>query len=809
MERYKKRTIALCLASLLTVVGSFSAENYNNTLMELKINVGSGGFVNLIAFTKKPYDIPIKKSQIDENTYVLTLKDTNNAAPAPDIKEHENIESIKISTYPYTTESDGCTRIVVKTKGEPVLSASPALFITDNNQFSSQEQYENDDSEETTEAEEENIDTAAEDDIQDDSQDDSTESSENSQQTYTPPEHSSGSSIGTSEYLTVLLYGLILLLLIGLIFIFSKNKMASVVGKQEEFDVNDKNKKQSSTKKLKPPINKPEKTYSQKKTYADLSYSKTNEDTKNDIQENTDEAQEVQNVVDLDVLFQETKKSTTETSVEQEESIDDLADLLDSFITEFPVEETHEEEQESFDEELYNKIINNNNLKFSDEDINKINTLMQLELSSETIEDVKKYISSPVKKTRTKDQMLADLVSTYSAKQNITFSHEDVMAIEKLMSVELGPDFTKDFTTNPARTKIVEKGIRERTGKNPHRTSKIITLSVKDMLPDLSKELEKQKGKSIKYEGKADIVYYSEGYEYTKLEVPEDLSVILANQNENEYKPSYEAPIVESGYEVQTLTINDDLPDFFDVKANPDKYEHKKEKQTVDENALLKSIANVTFKPFYEETDNMVNPFDDFEIISPYENETKEEPIVFDADIDNFDTKIEINRSDWENKAKKEARNDENARQLLEIIEAQKAERELKKLAVDDSVLPEKEKVQEKEPTVITDKNRTEPENKTQKLFSYNGANAELIKSVKCTENSECKIIHTDNKYIVIGCINNKEIILKEYTDLKNSNMYIRLNDKSDKTKYLVKIGLNKFLIQITNDNMEFVMDLC
>ena len=168
MERYRKRTIALCLASLLTVVGSFCAENYNNTLMELKVNVGSGGFVSLTAFTEKPYSTPIKTSKIDENTYVLTLKDTNNSASAPEIKNYENIESIQISTYPYTTESDGCTRIVVKTKGGPALSASQALFITDNNQFSSKEQYENYDSDETeedTETEEETFDTEAESDI--------------------------------------------------------------------------------------------------------------------------------------------------------------------------------------------------------------------------------------------------------------------------------------------------------------------------------------------------------------------------------------------------------------------------------------------------------------------------------------------------------------------------------------------------------------------------------------------------------------------------------------------------------------------
>ena len=36
MKQYKKRTVALVLASVITVVGSFGAENYKNSLMSLK-----------------------------------------------------------------------------------------------------------------------------------------------------------------------------------------------------------------------------------------------------------------------------------------------------------------------------------------------------------------------------------------------------------------------------------------------------------------------------------------------------------------------------------------------------------------------------------------------------------------------------------------------------------------------------------------------------------------------------------------------------------------------------------------------------
>ena len=58
MERLKKRTIALCLASVLTVVGAFGAENYNNSLMAIRINNGSGGYVSVTALLKSHYTLP-------------------------------------------------------------------------------------------------------------------------------------------------------------------------------------------------------------------------------------------------------------------------------------------------------------------------------------------------------------------------------------------------------------------------------------------------------------------------------------------------------------------------------------------------------------------------------------------------------------------------------------------------------------------------------------------------------------------------------------------------------------------------------
>ena len=56
MKQYKKRTVALVLASVVTVVGAFGAENYKNSLMSLKFDEGSDKSVKMTLLTKQRYD---------------------------------------------------------------------------------------------------------------------------------------------------------------------------------------------------------------------------------------------------------------------------------------------------------------------------------------------------------------------------------------------------------------------------------------------------------------------------------------------------------------------------------------------------------------------------------------------------------------------------------------------------------------------------------------------------------------------------------------------------------------------------------
>ncbi len=808
MKRYKKRTIALCLASALTVIGAFGAENYENTLMALKVSVSKSGQINLTAFTEKPYNTPIKKTQVDENTYVLTLKDTNSNASEPNIEKYDNIESIQISTYPYTTESDGCTRVVVKTNGNPPLYASSALFIPDNQAEKETTTYnksdDNDDSHSYDETEE----------------NDETSYSKNNkevEQNNTPdnivvPETPvqidySNTDTNASNYRMLALCISSLLIIIGLIFMFSKDKMASVVGDQGNFDVNDDDKKQRETKKKKSALKKPEKQYTTNKKTSDFTFETTDEITmSNDSLGDEDETENV--VVDLDMLYQESQKTqqpemVNEKEVEEESDFDDLADLLNSFSTEEA--ETEEPEEEPFDEDLYNSIINNDKLEFSDADISKINQLLQIELGEETTADLNKYLSMPKKKKMTQEQILEDLLSAYSIKQNIDFTKEDVEAIKKLMNVELGPDFVKDFTTNPLRTKAVEKNIRENAGKKPHKTSEIMTLNVKNMLPDLSEELKKQSNKSIAPEVKPAVVYYSEGYDYKKLSVSDELSDISKNMKneQNEHKPSFWEPTVATGYDVATLSIKDELPDLADVKANPQKYnEQPPEKPQADERALLRSLSNVTFKPFYEDVENELNQFDNFEVIKSYSYyKQQEKPLPAEQIEEPAKEPLQIKQPEIINR-----KEDDNTAKLLKLIEEQQTERAKRKQINDESSkLKEKLESAEKQKENL----KKAEKQKQQEMYKLDGKTHKVLKIVRCTENSDCKILQNDNIFTIVGSIEGREFILKQYSSLKNASLFVRQNDKADNTQFLVKVGLHKFIIKITKDKMEFVMDLC
>ena len=130
MKQFKKRTIALVLASVITVVGAFGAENYKNSLMSLKFESGSNGAVNMTLLTKRNYEQTISPVKKDATTYVIMLPETNSQMPSePELAG--DVESVNVRTMPYTTSSKGYTKITIKTAPNAMLTARKALYIPD------------------------------------------------------------------------------------------------------------------------------------------------------------------------------------------------------------------------------------------------------------------------------------------------------------------------------------------------------------------------------------------------------------------------------------------------------------------------------------------------------------------------------------------------------------------------------------------------------------------------------------------------------------------------------------------------------
>lgn len=824
MRNFKKRTIALCLASAITVLGSFAADSYQNSLMSLRIDSGSNGSVSFTAFTKKPFQQTIRTEKIDNNTFYVILPETNSEVSSmPMINGYDNIDSMRISTYPYSQGVEGYTRIEIRTKGEPIVSATTSLYIPARTQETSPYaevlsiQNKKNEEKPVVEAQpktssywDQHNEPAAQ--KTEEKKPAGTKSSSSTksfkQKNAQSPDFNSNyptdmPSSGSNERLPIFIGFVAIVLLIAFFIFLRRDQMAGIVGDQKDLDFDDddkhkKTKSKSKAKKIRGTINKLDDTYKNTQTTGKINIV-TGAEIKEEepVVEKTfeDEPEEQSVIVDLDSLYNEkTKAMNVEPETTSEESdVDDLADFLSEFS--FEEEEQQPPQEENFDEELYENTISNEKINFSKNDSQRLNQLLQNEISDETLNNIDEFApKTPVEpKVPTEMEVLENVLAEYTIKQNISFSKDDVDTIRKLIKVELDDEFINDLRTNPQRTEAMKQEL-ENKEKKPHKTSEMLILNVKDLLPDLSKEMQKQGNKRIESEQKHDVVYYSEGYEVSKLTVTADLanmSKAIHDTDANKFRPSDDLPIVESGYDVETLSIKDALPSIEDYKKHPNKYEKKKVVEDVDEEALLNSIANVQFKPFYDNVQEEMNHFDGFEIVNKEQEEKMADEQLYK----------ELNKLNDEAK-KRAVKNTETAKvkddaqKLLDKIEEQKIQNEVKKQVEDKPKVEEKPKIESESVPAACE---------------IEGISYKFIKMVKCANNVSCCLAKNDKGYFVIGRMGEEYKILKQYSELKTENIQARVNEtKPDgSVQYLIRAGVHKFIVNMTQNSMEFVMDLC
>ena len=878
MKQFKKRTIALVLASVITVVGAFGAENYKNSLMSLKFESGSNGAVNMTLLTKRNYEQTISPVKKDATTYVIMLPETNSKmSSTPELAG--DVESVNVRTMPYTTSSKGYTKITIKTAPNSMLTAQKALYIPDKSAETEAEtnavpqsqpslesvspitrdktnavddNYGSERARTNENSSNNGVSQTAPVDIkksvkqfEPNKESDSQESINNLTNSSLPTETSD--STHSNDILLLVLAVMLVVALCVYFYIRAREKMAALVGEQPDFsdDESDKKKKlekkqASKRKQINSAIRKLDKMYSQptKMPVNDIMV----EPTIPIVQKTVNEVEpQVDNIVDLDELFQE-KTNPSEVKVDTLETADEENSALEDFLSGFSFDESNflenEEEQKAFDEELYEKFINDKNLKFSKSDVEKIEKLLNSEISDETMKNIESFtVTNPIEKKPSKREMLENFVTTYTVNQNVSFSKDDVDVLNKLMSVELDNDFITDLRTNPNRINEMRQEIEKQSSK-PHKSSELLTLNVKDMLPDLSEALKQQGGRKIESNAQPQVVYYSEGYDVSTLSLKDklpDLSVEINNDAAYESRPSDEVALAESGYEVAKMSISDDLPDLEDALNNPEKYEEKDVSVEVDEEALLKNISNISFKPFYDGSEEfeILNDFDDSTAptVSDMQEEfnqlgnnfeiVKEEEIVNVDDnnaIDDFESLYDNKFVDFDkknedgvpelssivednDKKQSKIKPSEDAEKLLKLIEEKQAEKQQKQ-----EVLK-----QQQEKVKVESEDKDLPKEEDIKTFIVDNEIFEIVSKSNFTDKLGCYLVKNSNGYAIMGFVGEKVFKIKSYKRLKTEKLQTRASEKlNDGTiRYIVRIGVHKFILNVKDDNMEYVMDLC
>ena len=878
MKQFKKRTIALVLASVITVVGAFGAENYKNSLMSLKFESGSNGAVNMTLLTKRNYEQTISPVKKDATTYVIMLPETNSKmSSTPELAG--DVESVNVRTMPYTTSSKGYTKITIKTAPNSMLTAQKALYIPDKSAETEAEtnavpqsqpslesvspitrdktnavddNYGSERARTNENSSNNGVSQTAPVDIkksvkqfEPNKESDSQESINNLTNSSLPTETSD--STHSNDILLLVLAVMLVVALCVYFYIRAREKMAALVGEQPDFsdDESDKKKKlekkqASKRKQIKSAIRKLDKMYSQptKMPVNDIMV----EPTIPIVQKTVNEVEpQVDNIVDLDELFQE-KTNPSEVKVDTLETADEENSALEDFLSGFSFDESNflenEEEQKAFDEELYEKFINDENLKFSKSDVEKIEKLLNSEISDETMKNIESFtVTNPIEKKPSKREMLENFVTTYTVNQNVSFSKDDVDVLNKLMSVELDNDFITDLRTNPNRINEMRQEIEKQSSK-PHKSSELLTLNVKDMLPDLSEALKQQGGRKIESNAQPQVVYYSEGYDVSTLSLKDklpDLSVEINNDAAYESRPSDEVALAESGYEVAKMSISDDLPDLEDALNNPEKYEEKDVSVEVDEEALLKNISNISFKPFYDGSEEfeILNDFDDSTAptVSDMQEEfnqlgnnfeiVKEEEIVNVDDnnaIDDFESLYDNKFVDFDkknedgvpelssivednDKKQSKIKPSEDAEKLLKLIEEKQAEKQQKQ----EILKQQQEKVK------VESEDKDLPKEEDIKTFIVDNEIFEIVSKSNFTDKLGCYLVKNSNGYAIMGFVGEKVFKIKSYKRLKTEKLQTRASEKlNDGTiRYIVRIGVHKFILNVKDDNMEYVMDLC
>ena len=100
---------------------------------------------------------------------------------------------------------------------------------------------------------------------------------------------------------------------------------------------------------------------------------------------------------------------------------------------------------------------------------------------------------------------------------------------------------------------------------------------------------------------------------------------------------------------------------------------------------------------------------------------------------------------------------------------------------------------------------------KTEIKCICSGESYNVLSSVEMLPNVGCHLAKNANGYTVLGYVADKIFVLKQYEGLKSEKIQARKNEvlADGITRYIVRIGIAKFIVNVKPDSIEYVMDLC
>ena len=193
---------------------------------------------------------------------------------------------------------------------------------------------------------------------------------------------------------------------------------------------------------------------------------------------------------------------------------------------------------------------------------------------------------------------------------------------------------------------------------------------------------------------------------------------------------------------------------------------------------------------------------DDSNVVDDFESLYDDKFVDFDKKNDDgvpeFASTVENSK-----KAQPKIKPSEEAEKLLKLIEEKQAEKQQKQ---------EISRQQQEEVKVNVElENKDLPKEEDIKTFIVDNEIYEIVSKSNLTDKLGCYLVKNSSGYAIMGFIGEKVFKIKSYQRLKTEKLQTRVSEKlkDGTTRYIVRIGMHKFILNVKDDNMEYVMDLC